>query len=151
MCSCDDSPWVERANHFLRARRNSPDGQWHTVDFLIQNGHCGIGNGTNIDRIVEYLSSVNIDVTREEFQSTILVDLKRHGIVATLVYPGRHGSVFIPCDVEEIRTVVTQMLRRVHSEIHNLISISQDTAFRDIVTQLEQDINRQMRNLENIQ
>ena len=142
MCSCPNSSWVQRANNFLRANRNNQNGKWHTVDFLLQNNYCGVNNRVAIEDILKHLSSNGINISREGFQQTILGELKREGIVATLVYPGPQGGVFIPCTEDDVRKAAIQVLDRVDSEIENLVSISQNTSFSNLVSQLAQNISQ---------
>jgi len=118
MCNCPDSPWIQSANTFLNTNRNNRDGQWHTIDFLVRN-HCGINNRTDIESILNYLRSCRIVLSREAFQQTVLGELKRQGIVATLVYPGPQGGVFIPCTEDEVRMAANQILNRINSEVEN--------------------------------
>ncbi len=151
MCNCPNSPWVQRALVFLNARRSNPDEQWHTVDFLIRNNHCGIANRVGIGRILQYLNSIGITLSREGFQQTVLDELKRNGIVATLVYPGPLGGVFIPCNEDEVKTVVNQILDRVNSEIENLEGVAEQTSFqisfRTFLSSLRRIISRLRRNM----
>jgi len=95
MCSnCPQSRWVTNAQNFLQQHQhsNNRDINYHTVDYLNhtnnENGACGIDNRVSIEDILDYLRSVNINITREEFQQGTLISLKQEGIVATLVYPG---------------------------------------------------------------
>lgn len=141
MCHCPDSPWVQRANVFLIANRNNQNGKWHTVDFLLQNNYCGVDNRVAIKKILQHLGSNGINISREQFQQTILGELKKQGIVATLVYPGRQGGVFIPCTENEVREVANQILDRVDSEIENLAGISRQTSFSNLVSLLAQIIS----------
>ncbi len=134
MCNCPNSSWVQRANSFLNLNQNNRNEKWYTVNFLIQNNHCGISNRVSIETILQYLGSNGINLNREEFQQTILGELKREGIVATLVYPGPQGGVFIPCDENEVREVANQVFDRVESEIRNLNGISQQTSFSRLIS-----------------
>ena len=132
MCKCPDSAWAQNALNFLDGNRNNANEQWHTVDFLINNDHCGIDDRTTIESILGHLREQGIDLEREEFQQSILGDLKRQGIVATLPYPGRQGGVFIPCDENEVMAVAEQILSRVNSEIENMAGIAQGTQFQNL-------------------
>lgn len=140
MCTCN-SPWVQNARKFLKDNQRNQDGKWYTVNFLLQNNHCGINNRVAINDILQYLSSQGIKISREEFQQTILGKLKRKGIVATLVYPGPKGGVFIPCNEDEIKKVVNQILSRVDSEVINLEGILQETSFNKLFDSLVQIIS----------
>ena len=141
MCNCPNSPWVQRANNFPIANRNNQNGKWYTVNFLLQNNYCGVDNRVAIEDILQHLNSNGINISREEFQQTILGDLKREGIVATLVYPGPQGGVFIPCTEDDVRKVANQILDRVGSEIKNLAGISRQTSFSNLVSLLAQIIS----------
>ncbi|MDI6757388.1 MAG: hypothetical protein QME32_05135 [Endomicrobiia bacterium] len=141
MCNCPDSPWVKKAVSFLSSSQNNRDGKWHTVNFLIQNNHCGITNRVSIESILQNLDSNGININRESFQQTILGELKRDGIVATLVYPGHSGGVFIPCTENEVKKVANQIFDRVNSEIGNLAGISQQASFSKLVSLFQQIIS----------
>lgn len=147
MCNCPNNPWVQRANAFLIANQNNQNGRWHTVNFLLQNNHCGIDGRVAIETILQDLGSHGISISREQFQQTILGELKREGIVATLVYPGRQGGVFIPCTENEVKEVAKQIFDRVDSEIGNLAGISQQTSFSNLVFLLTQIISWIRRNI----
>ena len=136
MCNCPHSPWVQNANNYLSSNRNNIDAQWHTVDFLLTSNHCGIDNRTSIEIILSHLGSNGINLTREEFQQTILGELKRQGIVATLVYPGSQGGVFIPCNESEVKTVTNQVLDRIYSEVGNLEGFTHQTSFGNLLVLL---------------
>jgi len=135
--NCQNSPWVQRANNFINNSLN-PREQIETIRFLLQNGRCGISNRTSIENILDHLRRQGINLTREEFQNTVLTELKRAGIVATLVYPGPQGGVFIPCDVTEIREVATQVLDRVVQELRNLEGTATQTQIEHIISILRQ-------------
>ncbi|TET39866.1 MAG: hypothetical protein E3J65_02860 [Dehalococcoidia bacterium] len=104
-----------------------------------------------IGRILQYLNSIGITLSREGFQQTVLDELKRNGIVATLVYPGPLGGVFIPCNEDEVKTVVNQILDRVNSEIENLEGVAEQTSFqisfRTFLSSLRRIISRLRRNM----
>lgn len=142
MCNCPDSPWVRSANVFLGENQDTANEGWFTVNFLIQNHHCGIARTVSIEKILNYLSENGIDISREKFQQTTLGELKREGIVATLVYPGPSGGVFIPCKEEELSKVANQVLKRVDSEIENLAGMLQHTSFQNVINDLAQEISR---------
>jgi len=135
--NCQNSPWVQRANNFINNSSN-PREQVEAVRFLLQNGHCGISNRTSIENILNHLRDQEINLTREGFQNTILTELKRKGIVATLVYPGPQGGVFIPCDVSEIKEVAEQVLDRVVQELRNLEGIATQTQIERTVSILRE-------------
>lgn len=137
---CTNSPWVQRANQFLTSNRGNADYDAHvvTIEFLLQNGHCGIDHRTTIESILQYLNQQNIWMSREEFQNQVLTDLKRQGIVATLVYPGPQGGVFIPCDENEVVQVAGQVIDRVTQELTNLEGITNQTRIHDTITLLRE-------------
>lgn len=61
MCTCN-SPWVQSARNFLNANQHNQNGMWYTVDFLLQNNHCGINNRVAMNNILQYLSSQGISI-----------------------------------------------------------------------------------------
>lgn len=136
--NCANSPWAQAANQFIRNNRANVTQRAHVtaVEFLLQNGHCGINNRTSIYSILQHLRQQNIYMSREEFQNQVLVELKREGVVATLVYPGPQGGVFIPCDQNDVRIVATQSIGRVVQELTNLEGIARQTQLRDMITSL---------------
>ena len=135
--NCQNSPWVQRAKQFVSNHSNPPE-QIETIRFLLQNGHCGINNRTSIENILNHLSNQAINLNREVFQNTVLTELKRAGIVATLVYPGPQGGVFIPCDASEIKEVATQVLDRIIQELRNLEGTATQTQIEHIVSVLRE-------------
>jgi len=137
---CAHSPWVQRANQFLNSNRGDVGHNAHvtTIEFLLQNGHCGINYRTTIEAILQYLNQQNIPMSREEFQNQVLTELKRQGILATLVYPGPQGGVFIPCDQDEARQVAGQVIERVVQELTNLEGITYQTQVHDMITSLRE-------------
>jgi len=135
--NCRDSSWVQRANCFIKNSSN-PLEQIETVRFLLQNSHCGISNRTSIESILNHLRDQGINLNREEFQNTVLTKLKRAGIVATLVYPGPQGGVFIPCNDSEIREVATQVLDRIIQELRNLEGTAMQTQIGHIASILRE-------------
>jgi len=148
MCNCLDSPWAKRAERYLESHKNNPDEKWHTIDFLLKNNHCGIDNRVGIDEILEGLSSSGMSISREQFQQTVLGELKRGGIVATLVYPGPKGGVFIPCNEDDVKQVADQIFSRIESEIENLVGISQDTSFTHLVSELSKIVSSKVKKIE---
>lgn len=138
--NCANSPWVQRANQFTGNNGNNPDYGAHvaTIEFLLQNGHCGINNRIGIGAILQYLHQRSFAYSREGFQNNVLTELKRLGIVATLVYPGPQGGVFIPCDQTEIREVSRQLLSRVVQELTNLEGTANNTRIYRRIQQLRQ-------------
>ena len=124
-CSCGSS-WIQKAKSFVTNNNNvRPDQdeelyyQAQVVNYLLNNDHCGIECRISIDKIMD---GVNFNGSREDFQHKVLIPLKKKGIVATLVYSGNKGGVFIPCDEDEIKIVIKQMFDRMKSELSNLES-----------------------------
>lgn len=135
--NCANSPWVQAANQFINNRANvTRRAHVITVEFLLQNGHCGINNRTGIGSILQYLRQQNIYMSREEFQNQVLVELKRERVLATLVYPGPQGGVFIPCNQNDVRIAATQLIGRVVQELANLESIAGQTQLRNMIVSL---------------
>lgn len=130
--NCQDSPWVQRANDYIQ-NATSSNANTITVQFLLNGGYCGARNRVAIAAILEHLSQNNYNMSREEFQNNILTELKRQGIVATFIYPGPQGGVFIPCSEYDIREVCRQVLSRVCSELLNLEGLTVETDFFDII------------------
>lgn len=91
-----------------------------TLNFLLQNGHCGYNNATTEDDIVNHLNGLGMNFDRESFQQQVLTGLKDAGTLATKVYPGPHGGVFIPCNDAELHQVTEQVFDRVTSELTHL-------------------------------
>lgn len=136
--NCANSFWVQEANRFITNNRTNPNYGAHvaTVEFLLQNGHCGINYRTGIGAILQHLQESGIILSREEFQNYVLTDLKREGVVATLVYPGPQGGVFIPCGEDEVRQVVAQLVTRVAQELTNIQGVAQNTRFNNTIESL---------------
>lgn len=133
-CSnCPDSPWIQKAKQFI-SNPNNPRDQIETVEFLLHNGNCGIDNRVSITVILDHLEEKGISMGREEFQNTILTELKRQGILATLVYPGPQGGVFIPCNELEVKEVVMQVFGRIAQELTNLEGTAEHTQFKQTVS-----------------
>ena len=141
MCNCN-SPWAVHAQNLLAL--NNRDAEWHTVNFLYNN-HCGIDNRTSIVAILDHLLSVGYNFSREEFQQGILGNLKAGGIVATLLYPGGRGGVYIPCSDDEVKIAAHQVLSRVFSELSNLEGTTHSTNFAqpiiDLIAEVQRTIN----------
>ncbi len=139
MCSCK-SQWVNNAKTFVQSSQNH-DEKWETVKFLLDNNHCGGGNTVKMNDIISHLNSNNSKtIDREKFQKEILGELKKRGLVATLVYPGPKGGVFIPCTVDEIKTVTKQVLMRIDSEVENLDGILKNSQYNNLLSSLKSEI-----------
>lgn len=136
--NCANTPWVQRANAFLVNNRTNPTYNAHvaTVEFLLQNGCCGVNYRIGIAAILNHLSTLGMPHTREGFQNSVLTDLKRVGIVVTLVYPGPQGGVLIPCTESEVRQVASQLITRVVQEVSNLQGATRYTSFNNIICAL---------------
>jgi hypothetical protein len=130
---------VQRANRFI-VSSNSPREQVETVKFLLQNGHCGINHRVGIEAIQRHLNSIGFSYNRSEFQNQVLTELKRRGIVAALIYPGRLGGVFIPCSENETKTVAKQVVKRVVQELTNLEGIVAETSISRLVLSARQEM-----------
>jgi len=124
-----ESHWIQNARNYLNTNTNNHDGLWDTVNYLVTNHNFGINNRTSIEVILGYLASVGIELSREAFQQRVLGELKRQEIVATLIYPGPRGGVFIPINEIEIIEVIRQGFSRIHSEAVNLEGVTQSTRF----------------------
>jgi len=146
---CAGSPWVQRANQFISNNRSNPGYGAHlsTIEFLLQNGHCGINNRIGIGAILQYLYQQGYAYSREGFQNNVLTELKRRGIVATLVYPGPQGGVFIPCNQTEIREVSRQLLSRVVQELTNLEGTANRTRIQASIQRLRQAAERTLQGI----
>lgn len=150
--NCANSPWVRRANQFLNNNRVNANYNAHiaSIEFLLQNGHCGINSRTPIESILANLEQQNIGMTREEFQNQVLTELKGQGIAATLVHPGPQGGVFIPCDQNEVRQVAEQVIERVTQELGNLEGITNGTQVHNLIERLRRNaeqVNEQIETL----
>jgi len=137
--SCQNSPWVQKANQFI-ANLSNPREQVETIRFLLQNGHCSIDNRTGIRNIRTHLQNKGIKLSRSSFQNKVLTELKRRAIVATLVYPARQGGVFIPCSESELVTVTKQVFQRITQELNNLEGVVATTPLRNLVSSAKQQM-----------
>lgn len=144
--NCQNSPWVQRANQFI-VNLSNPREQIETVRFLLLNGYCGINNRTGIQNILDHLENQGISLSRESFQNQVLTELKRKGIVATLVYPSRQGGVFIPCNENEIRIVAEQVFKRIIQELTNLEGTVAPTSILQLITSAKQEMERLKRQI----
>jgi hypothetical protein len=137
---------VQRANQFI-VNLSNPREQIETVRFLLLNGYCGINNRTGIQNILDHLENQGISLSRESFQNQVLTELKRKGIVATLVYPSRQGGVFIPCNENEIRIVAEQVFKRIIQELTNLEGTVAPTSILQLITSAKQEMERLKRQI----
>ena len=119
---CAPSPWVQRANQFVASNAGNSSLRPHviTLSFLLKNGNCGIKNRVTIEDILHHLGQEGFTLNREEFQNQVLTQLKREGTLATLVYPGRQGGVFIPYGDDDLQHVTAQIMERLVQELTNL-------------------------------
>jgi hypothetical protein len=136
MANGDINQWLQRARDFLSEHEGNPDAMYYTVRFLVERG-CGINRRVRENDIVEHLSLHGFNLTIPEFQETVLDELKRSGIVATLVYPGPPGGVFIPSCEEDIERAVRQVMHRVVAEVHNCRGLVNGTRFDDTLEEVE--------------
>jgi hypothetical protein len=134
--------WIQRARGVIVEHEHNRDAMYHTVNYLLTNDFCGISHRVSMSRILDYLNQQGIRLSRESFQQTVLGELKRRGIVATLVYPGRQGGVFIPQCVEDVETVVRQILRRIVAEAGNLRGLVIGTPFANMWQEVEEYLSR---------
>jgi len=157
MCNCN-SFWVQQANNILSQLRqrnnlsNNDLAKLHTLEFLLNNNYCGLSNRTSIGSILNYLNSQGINMSRESFQNNVLTDLKRAGALVSLVYPGHEGGIFIPCDIDEVKVAVGQMLDRIEQELMNISGALNNqgaSSIYDMVNSIVQYI-QQERNQNNI-
>lgn len=142
MTNGDINQWLQRDRDVIVEHEHNHDAMYHTVSFLLTNNSCGIDHRISMSRILEYLEQQGIRLTRENFQQTILGELNRRGIVATLVYPSRQGGVFIPSCVEDIETVVGQILKRIVAEVSNLRGLVRETFFANMWQEVEEYLSR---------
>jgi hypothetical protein len=77
-------------------------------------------------------------MSREEFQQGVRGDLKRAGAVATLVYPGRIGGVFIPCNENDVRRAMEQVIGRVTQELENFRGLTNEVDLEPVMERLTQ-------------
>ena len=142
--NCANSRWVKRANQFITSSSTNPHhtARVATVEFLLQNGCCGINNRARIDDITRHLATQGFFYDRSAFQNNVLTELKRFRIVVTLVYPGRRGGVFIPSGQAEIRQVARQLVSRVVQELNNIEGTTSNTPVHRHITQLRQAAER---------
>ncbi len=141
--NCADSPWVQRANSYVNNISNRRD-RVETVRFLLRHGFCGIAHRVGINDIRSHLSGMGYNYDRSGFQQEILTELKREGIVATLIYPGPRGGVFIPCSQEEVRSACQQGFQRVIQLLSNLEGSAVGTALSEVIS----SARREMEHLE---
>jgi hypothetical protein len=142
MTNGDINQWIQRARGVIVEHEHNRDAMYHTVSYLLTNDFCGIGHRVSMSRILDYLNQQGIRLSRENFQQTILCELKRRGIVATLVYPGRQGGVFIPQCMEDVETVVRQILRRIVAEVGNLRGLVLGTPFANMWQEVEEYLSQ---------
>jgi len=139
---------IQRARTFLADNAQNPDGRWHVVNFLLNlRNALGIENRISIDDILVHLESHGISLSREQFQQTILGELKRQGILMTLPYPGGRGGVFIPTSEDEARRAAAQVLERIESEIENIRGVTDLMSWRQLITSLQDNISQTRRKL----
>jgi hypothetical protein len=107
------------------------------LEFLLGNGHCGLSNTVRLNDLVVHVNSrFRTHLSREQFQNNVLVDLKRRGTLATLVYPGRRGGVFIPCIEDEAIFAARQVVERVVQELLNVEGVSRGTRIHPRIARL---------------
>lgn len=119
MGNCPESPFVKNAKEFLKDR-NCDGPMKLTVKFFLENDFCGIENRTKMSNVLKYLEKKGYSLSREQFQQKILVELKRKGIITSLVYPGSKGGLFIPCNLKEVNKATEQVFDRICSHLKNI-------------------------------
>lgn len=93
---------------------------YYTLKFLINNA-LGENHRKTKDEIINYLNSVGCIITSQEVWSTsILQELKDERIVATDVYPGNKGGVFIPCNISDLNMAISNLEKRIGRETKHL-------------------------------
>lgn len=127
-----NNPWMEAATTLRRRHARNRDEMFHALDFLI-NHAFGFDNRIRLNDLVDHLNNQGFDFEREEFQQQVLNQLKQAGAVATLVYPGGRGGVFIPISQQELEHAVSQVFDRVESELENIAGSSQGADFQQII------------------
>ena len=114
-----DSRWVGLARGFVEHAEDDPNLTVHraVVRCLLDRGHIGSEHCIRIDQLQQLIPHDD----REVLQQTVLDDLKRRGIVATLARRG--GGVFIPNSMADVEEAVTGVINRVISELTNIQGI----------------------------
>jgi len=144
--NCNNSPWVLRANAYIQNPTN-PRALVETIRFLLENGHCGIDNRTRIQNITDHLETLGYNYNREAFQNTILTELKREGIIASLIYSGPQGGIFIPCDQSDIRRVVQQGFDRIIQVLRNMEGSATGTHYVNILSDLREIVTERLKQI----
>jgi hypothetical protein len=145
MCNCN-SKWANNAKYLVSS--NSISFVEKTVlEYLLKNNHCGINNGVSINNVLEYINNaLTLKYSREYFQHQIMIPLKQKGVITTLMYPGKKGSLFIPCNDKEINIVYKQILERIFSELNNVhtivISTSINQNINSLILQIQNEITK---------
>jgi hypothetical protein len=113
------------------------------VNYLLNlRNALGIDNRISIDDILSHLETNGISLSREQFQQTILGELKRQGILMTLPYPGGRGGVFIPTSEDEARRAAAQVLERIESEIENISGVTDLMPWGHSISSLQANITQ---------
>ncbi len=133
-CRCEDNPWIRRANDIIDDS-SIPLEQIETLKFLLENGYCGMRNRVKEQKIVDHLNTKGFRFNKETFQTRVFTELKRRGVVVSLIYPGPQGGVFIPCNETELIEVAKQVFDRVIQQLVNLEGMLSGTS---ILTQVEE-------------
>lgn len=118
----------------------NPDGIFHALDFLITHA-LGYDNRIRLDDLVEHVNNQGFNLGREEFQQNVLIQLKQAGTIATLVYPGRNGGVFIPRSQHDLEHAVSQVFDRVEAELENIAGSSQGATFHQTIIDIRRHVH----------
>jgi hypothetical protein len=125
------SRWRDNAEELLR--NNDVNSYLHDVTaYLIRHAY-GKENRVSIQSLCNLFDPA---LSREMFQYEILIPLKQHNIIATLIYPGPQGGVFIPKDEDEIIVVLSQIKTRFIEQTSNIIPLCSGTRFESDINEL---------------
>jgi len=144
MCNCN-SRWVNLAKQLISSNNISCEEK-AVLEYLLTNNHCGIKAGARINDVIMYVNNNCFSqYSRENFQHFVLIPLKQRSVIATLIYPGTKGGLFIPCNPNEIKQVYKQVLERILSELNNINYIISSTGINQnvqmLIMQIQNEIN----------
>ena len=146
MCNCN-SRWVNLAKQLISSNNISCEEK-AVLEYLLTNNHCGINAGARINDVIMYVNNnCSSQYSRENFQHHVLIPLKQRSVIATLIYPGTKGGLFIPCNPNEIKQVYKQVLERVLSELNNINRIISSSGINQNVQMLIMQIQNEINNL----
>ena len=145
MCNCN-SRWVNLAKQI--SSNNISCEEKAVLKYLLTNNHCGINAGAKINDVIMYVNNnCSSKYSRESFQHQALIPLKQKSVIATLIYPGTKGGLFIPCNSNEIKQVYKQVLERILSELNNINHIISSSEINQNVQMLIMQIQNEINNL----